>query len=283
LASGKLNADVLKNKLEGTMLFMQNGMLDNENVAVLSSATKLFGPELMTLYMQPGGAFNKEGAIALGETLNNTGSPTTRASKAGTTASSLVISVLDRGGAKSKPEMIPAMATTLVNAANSFVEVPVAEFKSDWLTGPNGYLTVVNAHRESLNKALDDGQKQELLGSIAMASMANYHTLAQSIGKKYPALKGKLDFNLDPRTGEFVRLKAGASADLKTQSALRAYNQAFNGQKVLQIFQSLAGVDAATARNLLFSADAPYRESKKQKKAQSATLTGGSTNWWEEL
>lgn len=283
LASGKLSADVLKNKLEGTMLFMQNGMLDNENVAVLSSATKLFGPELMTLYMQPGGAFNKEGAIALGETLNNTGSPTTRASKAGTTASSLIISVLDRGGAKSKREMLPAMANTLVNAANAFVEVPTAEFKSDWLTGPNGYLTVVNAHREALTKALDDSQKSELLGSISLAALANYYTLAQSVGKKYPSLKGKLDFNLDPKTGEFVRLKAGSSTDAKTQAALRAYNQAFAGKKVLEVFQSLAGVDAPTARNLLFSGNETYLEAKKKKEVKSATLTGGSTNWWESL
>lgn len=274
LASGKLSADVLDNKLRGTMLFMQNSMMDNDNVATLAAATKTFSPEIMTQFVQPGGAFNKTAMLALGDTLNNTGRPLTRASNAGTVASSVLASVLDRGGGKSNPEQIPAMGQTLINAANSFVEIEPKDFRSDYLTGPNGYLTVLGFHAQSLSKTLGEDQKNELLGSVSIAALSNFHALAVAIGTKFPSFKGKLEFGLDTSTGEFVKPKAGVRLTPTEQAALRSYNKAFDGKKVLGLFQTLGGVDAETAKNLLFSGEAVYQEAKKASKSATPKQSG---------
>lgn len=288
LADGSLDNKARTNKVEGMILYMQHGMLDNENVSSLAAATKTFGPELMAQFVGPGGSFNKTAAVALGDTLNNTGRPATRAAHAGVVASSLIRSVLDRGGAKSNPEMVPKMFETLTTAANSFVEIEPKDFKSDHLTGPNGYITVLHAHRESLKKALPE-KSTELLGAVSIAALSNYHALAQDLGRRYGGLHKKLDFTLDHTTGEFVHPKPGVKLSPTEAAAVRQYNKAFDGKRVLDLFSTLAGVDSKAARNLLMSGQPVYEETKKALKAErqaqekAAKVAAASGAWWENF
>lgn len=291
LAGGKMQADTLNNYLTGSQLYRQYLLMDNDAVATMNAAIKIFSPEILNQFVQTGGAFNKTAVLALGETLNNSGRPLTRASNAGTTASSVISSVLDRAD-KSNPEAIPAMAQTLVNAGTSFVELPSKEFRSDYLTGPNGYITVLEFHKESLNKELTPEMKQELLGSVSLAALSNYYALAVNIGSKFPHLKDKLDFNLDPATGDMVRPKPGVTLSGAERTALRDYNAAFAGKTVLSLFQTLTGGDARQARNLLFSGNAEYKRIKAQQTAPAPTVntgagkekaSGGGGNWWENF
>lgn len=287
LQSGKLENTVLTNRMEGIMLYLKNGMLDNENVAVMSAATQVFGPEVMTQYVQPGGAFYKTGVIALGDTLNGTGTPKVKAQNAGSTASALVTTVLDRGGAKSNPAMVPAMTQTLANAGQAFVEMDTKDFKADYLTGPQGYLTVLWANRSGLSKALSPDQAQEVGGAAAMAAQASYQALAVSIGSKYPSLRGKLQFGLDPTTGDFIHPK-GQLTPVES-AALKQYNKAFDGKKIIQLLQELTGTTPQEAVALFGSSYQAYKESKdaqrKAKAKPAASAAGGSSggNWWENF
>lgn len=282
LSKGELGNDVVKNRVEGIVLYMQNAMLDNESVAVMSAATKTFSPEIMREFVMPGGAFNKTAMIALGDTLNNTGQPKTKASQAGSIAGAVISRVLDRGGAKSNPEMVPAMGQTLINSASSFVEMDVKDFKSDWLTGPTGYLTKLHTHREALAKSLGAEQTAEVVGSASMAAMANYQALAVSLGNKYPSLASKVEFRVDPVSGDMVRSKPGVVLTPTETAALRQYNKAFAGKMVIQTIQAMAGVSAMEAVDLFHTSFAPYKQAKEQaKKAKVNQADAGS--WWENL
>lgn len=278
LASGKLGNDVLKNKLDGMLLYLQNGMMDNENVAVLAAATKTFGPEIMAPFVSPGGAFNKTAAIALGDTLNNTGSATTRAANAGTVASSLISSVLDRGGGKSNPEQVPAMGQTLINGANAFVEIAPKDFRSDQLTGPNGYITVLHRQREGLSKALGLEQKQELSQAIALAASANRLALVENFSRKYPSLRDKVIYQFNTATGDIIQPKGTLTAT--EQSAVRQYNQAFAGKNVSQTIKALTEADDYTVSQMIGSGTTFLRDAQKRKPAPAQTDGG---NWWEAL
>lgn len=277
LASGKLGNDVLKNKIDGTLLYMQNAMLDNENVAVLAGATRVFGPEIMTTFVGPGGSFNKQAAIALGDTLTNTGTPITRASNAGSVASSVIASVLDRGGAKTNPQSVPAMGTTLINGGKAFVEVNPKDFRSDYLTGPNGYITVLHRQREGLAKALGLEQKQELAQSVALAASANRLALVSAFGKKFPSLVDKVVFQYNTATGDIIQPKGTLTAT--EQSAIRQYNQAFAGKNVAQTIKALTETDDYTVGQMIGSGTSFISDERKRRPAPAAT--GG--NWWEQL
>lgn len=279
LTSGKLGVDVINNRMEGIKLFVQNGMLENnQNVAVLSAASQLLGPEVFSTFVGPGGAFNKSAALALGDMITNTGDATTKAQNAGSVVSSVITTVLDRGGASSNPQAVPQMAKVLTNAGTSFVEMPQKDFKADYLTGPNGYITILNSHREALAKSVPDDAKSELLGAVSIAALTNYHALAASLYQKYPNLRGKLDFHLDTSTGDIVRPKAGASVNGVDASVLRAFNQAFAGKKVLQVFQTIGGYSPEDAKNLMYSGETEY-----QKQKAAAAKKPKSANWWENF
>lgn len=278
LADGSLTNEARQNKIKGTLLYLQNVMMDNENVAVLAAATQTFGPEIMSQYVGPGGAFNKTAAIALGDTLNNTGRPITRASSAGTVASSVISSTLDRGGAKSNPEMIPKMGQTLINAGTSFAQLSPKEFKADYLTGPNGYITVLDRQTKGLAAALPDNQKLELAQSVALAASANRMALVTNFGQKYPGLVGKVDFSFNPADGSIIRAKGAVTT--AESSAIRQYNEAFAGKKVGNIIKGLTGADdfalaelIGTASQAAAAVPAPPTPAPKN--------AGG--NWWEQL
>lgn len=278
LASGKTTNELQDNKIKGTILYLQNAMLDNENVAVMAAATKTFGPEIMTQFTGPGGAFNKQAALALGDTLNNTGRPLTRAASSGNVASAVISSVLDRGGGKTNPESIPAMGQTLINAGQSFAELTPKEFRSDYLTGPFGYMTVLDRQAPGLAKSLPDQQKIELSQTVALAASANRQALSSSFGRKYPALVSKVIFRYNPATGDFIQPKGALTA--AESAAVRQYNTAFAGKKVSNIIKQLTGADDAQVAELVGSATNALLQ---QAPTTEAPTAGAGSNWWESF
>lgn len=262
LASGKLSKEVMQNKLDGTLLIMQHHMMNNQNAAQMKAVSEFFGPEITLGLVGPGGAYEKQAAITMGEMLNDTGDPTTNAQNAGMITSALVQRVLDKGGAKTNPQSVPAMAKILIRGGVSFVEMPPKDFKSDYLTGPQGYITVLDVHAPALAKAMGEDQKKELMGAVSLAALSNYYALAVSMDKKYPSLGPKLKFDLDPATGDFVHLKGVATPSEK--AAVATYNRAFKGKQVLNILKTLGGVDGMTARNLLFMGTSDYKQLRAQ-------------------
>lgn len=280
LSKGNYTNEILKNKVEGVNLWVTQNMMDNDpNVAVMAAATKVFGPEVMNTFVQPGGSFNKTAAITLGNMLNSTGAPTENARNAGSVASSVISSVLDRGGAASNPEQVPQMAKVLTNAGAAFAGMPQKDFKAEYLTGPNGYLTVMHAHREALGKSLPADQKDDVLMSVSVAALTNYHALAASIWQKLPMLRDKLDFHLDPKTGEMVRPKAGVSLSAAEKQALLQYNQAFSGRRVIQTIQAVGDMDPESAKNFFYSGEFEYQKAKKESAKKPAAKAGGD-QWW---
>lgn len=279
LVGGDKDTALLKNRLDGMKMYLQSGFMeDNPTVARLSTVTQLLGPEALASLAGPGGVLQKPVALAVGDMLNNTGDPTTNARAAGAGVSGVIATVLDRGGAATNPASVPHMAQVITNAGKSFVEMPKKDFQASDLTGPNGYITVLNSHREALTKSIPADQKDDVMRSVSMAALTNYHTLAASMYATYPSLKGKLKFDLDEGTGDFAKFKAGVTATEAEKSALRSYNQAFDGKKVLQVIQSLGGYSAMDAKNFLFNQDQAYLKASKQAAASSNSKWGA--NWW---
>ncbi len=283
-ASGRLDASLMKTKIDGLMLFMQNYMHDQDGVTEMAAARELFGDELLTMYVGPAGSFAKTGANAVGNTLLNVGSPISRASNAGTTVANVISTTLDRGGAQSNPAMIDSMNQVLVNAGTSFIELSPKELKSDHLTGPQGYITNLWHQRDGLKKALSDQGKQELMGAVSLAGLTNYHALAIDFGSRYGGIAKKMVYEIDPVSGDFLHPKPGVTLTGPEKAAVQGYNKAFGGKKILELYQTVLGINANEARELFKSGNSQYNQAKAEvKKTQAPAASAGGGSWWESL
>lgn len=285
LASGKLDNTARQARIDSINLYMQNALMDNENVALMSAATKVFTPDIMLPFVQPGGAFNKVAMKALGDSLNNTGTPESKASYAGSTASALISTVLDRGGSRSNPEMVPQMVDTMVHSAAAFVEMDLTKYKADLMTGPQGYLTVLWNNRNSLSKSLSADDKEKLASAVAMANMQSYQALVVAFQNKYPMMKDKIRFDVDQTTGEFIHPTKTLSP--VEQAAVNKYNKLFDGKKLIDFISTMTGGDAAQADAFFSSSFGAYKQVKNEKaarrKAEAKAQASSGDAWWENF
>ncbi len=178
------------------------------------------------------------------------------------------------------------MKKTLVNAATSFVEVAPKDFKSDYLTGPQGYQTILYNTREAVAKSLGEADKAELAGAFSMAAMANYQALATHLGSTYPALKGRVQFGLNSGSGAFVHPKGAMSPT--EQAILKKYNQAFNGKQVIELITEFTGAKPNEAVTLFGSSYGQYkaRQTTTTPRTQAPAKPseggqGSSGAWWK--
>lgn len=245
--TGEQNNDLLKKRIEGIKLYAQNIMLDQDNVPQMAAAVEIFTPEIMTQFVQPGGSFSKSAMLALANALNNTGDPTTNATNAGTSASGVIATVLDRGAAKTNPDAIPAMGVSLVNLGGSFLTMPAGEWKSDYVTGPRGFITVLNLQREGLAKSLPENQSVELATTVARVAGRNLRALAYSLGREHSDILKKVDIGVDINTGNMITPKKGLLLTAAESGVVDQYNRAFSGRNVITTISALGKMEANEA------------------------------------
>lgn len=255
MLTGEQSNEILKNRIESLKLYAQHVMMGQENVPQMAAAISTFTPEIMTQFVQPGGAFSKTAMLALTNALNNTGDPVANAMNAGSSASAAISTVLDRGAAKSNPQSVPALAAALNNFAGNFLGMPGQAWKSDYITGPTGYLTVLHRQREGLKKALPQAEAAQLATNVAAVAVRNQRALAYGFGREpiYATVKDKVRLGIDPKSGNFIVPTAPLTP--AEAAVVDRYNRAFAGSNVIQTVATLGGTDNNAAVALLADMD----------------------------
>lgn len=295
MLTGTMSNDILKNRIESLKLYAQHVMMSQDNVPEMAAAISIFTPEIMTQFVQPGGAFHKAGMLSLTHALNNTGDPSANAMNAGSSASAAISAVLDKGAAKSSPQAIPGLSAVLLNSAGNFLGMPAADWKADYVTGHTGYLSVLHRQREGLRKALPEADSVTLASNVAAVAARNQIALAQGFGREpiYNTIKGKVALGLDPKSGNFIVPKVPLTA--AEAAVVDRYNRAFSGANAIQTIATLSGADTATAIRLLNDAVPAISQAtstqKPKPKPQPAAVPNGAfegldgqevpQTWWK--
>lgn len=280
VASGKLDNTQLKQRLDNMDLYIKNIYMDDKKVAAFHAASDLFGPQVLAPLIGPGGTLNAPAMLALGNILTNKADPAETAQNAGSITSAVIGSTLDRGGAASNPTLVPHMAKVIADTGAQFGVMDQKDMKVDQLTGPNGFLTILNAHREALAKALPDDQKDNVIGSVSMAALSLFHAMASSMYQQAPQLRGKLDWHLDPTTGDIIRPKPGVTLTTADQRVINNYNQRYQGKYIIQTIQSLGGYSAQDAVNKMYNSEPAYQQSQVQARSRPKQQLSNQNAWW---